>query len=646
MFTDHMVLQREIECPMSGSVDPSAKVEAFIDGRSVATATADAAGVFKLRLPALREPGPYKIEIRSGSDVAVLNDVLAGEVWLCSGQSNMEWPLSKAVNGPQEVAEAKHPHVRLYHVPHVGAGAPLKEIKATWEVCTPATAGRFSAVAYFFARQVNKELNVPIGIIHSSWGGTPAESWTPLPKLKQLTALPLVSAMAANVEASQLPDAAERFDAALLQWMQATNHVDVGVSDEAKAWSRPDFDAADWKPMTMPTDVTRHGVPSGSVTWYRKEIDVPAEQAGKPLTLTLGNIDHFDTTFFNGERVGTTDRTSPRWWATPRRYVVPGGMVKAGPNLIAIRNVHLDGPAGLTGPAAVMRATLSGPASRPATTTTTTAPATTRAATQPAFVPLTGTWQHRIERVYTAPTGPQPPRPLPPYNLESAWTPSALYNGMIAPIGDYAIRGALWYQGESNAVRHAEYEALLAAMIGSWREQFGVGLANFREATNDPNLESTWAHLREAQRQVGLKVKNAAVSTTIDIGQANDIHPTNKQDVGRRLALIALEETYGKQLVSRGPTLRSASFDGPQVTLAFDYVGAGLEIRGDAQAFSVAGTDGKFAWAKARVEGDRIIVSSPAVPAPVTVRYAFADNPPATLFNSDGLPAEPFTAPK
>jgi sialate O-acetylesterase len=278
-----------------------------------------------------------------------------------------------------------------------------------------------------------------------------------------------------------------------------------------------------------------------------------------------------------------------------------------------------------------------------------------RATIDKTSIPLAGQWLHRIERLHVATEGEQPLRPLPPYKLDSAWTPAALYNGMIAPVGEYGIRGALWYQGESNAVRHQEYAQLLAAMIGAWREQFGVGdcpfyivgLANFRNPTHDPNTPSDWAHLREAQRQVSLKVPNTAMSVTIDIGEAADIHPRNKQEVGRRLALIALAQTYGKQIVSRGPTLKSAQFKGNEVVLSFDHIGGGLTAMGDRLAsFAVAGEDGMFAWAGARIEGDRVVVSSPDVPSPTAVRYAWADNPTASLYNREGLPAEPFEARK
>lgn len=630
IFSDDMVLQRAVSCPIWGTATPGSEVEVLVNGKPVVSGRAGDDGAFQLRLPVLREPGPYEIEVRSGSETQTLSNVLVGEVWICSGQSNMEWPVHQASNPEQEIAQADHPNIRLYHVPHAASDQPATSIDARWVICSPETIPQFSAVAYYFGRHLNGALDVPVGLIASAWGGTPAESWTPLRTLKELSDLPLVSKSAANVDMSRQPDATEQFEAAMLQWMTEANRLDAGVSDEAKDWAALDLETADWRPMKMPTDVTKHGVPGGSVTWYRRAIDVPAERAGQELILTLGIIDDFDTTYFNGERIGVTDHRSPSWWNAHRRYVVPGELVTPGRNVIAVRNVDLDGAAGLTGPAGAMRATIGSH-----------------------VIPLTGEWWHRVERESQASEGPQPTRPLPPYKLDSAWTPGTLYNGMIHPLGPFAIRGAIWYQGESNAARHQEYAPLLTAMIDSWRKQFGVGdfpfyivgLANFRALTDDPNQISHWASLREAQRQVAHNLDNSAVTVTLDIGEEKDIHPRNKQEVGRRLALVALEETYGRHLVSRGPTLKSASFEDGEVVLTFDHIGSGLVAQGNKlTSFTVAGEDGQFVWADARIEGDTVVVSSPEVPTPKQVRYAWADNPKASLFNEEGLPAEPFEA--
>jgi sialate O-acetylesterase len=421
-----------------------------------------------------------------------------------------------------------------------------------------------------------------------------------------------------------------------------------GRQRRGEGWAATDLDTSAWKPMQMPTDVTKHGVPSGSVTWYRKEITVPEAHAGKDLVLTLGVVDDLDVTFFNGQQVGATDLKSPSWWSAQRRYTVPGTLVKTGRNVIAIRNHDLDGTAGLTGPAAAMRATFADSAAPEPSATT------TRAATQPAYLPLTGTWLHRVEHVYQPPQGQQPLRPLPPYKLDSAWTPGTLYNGMIAPIGDYAIRGVTWYQGESNAVRHSEYEAVMTSLIESWREQFKVGdfpfyivsLANFRAATDDPNASSDWAWLRERsgrfregeerrhgdrhrhRRSVGHPSDQQAGS-----GSSTRAHRV-EGDVRQRSRVARADVEGGVVRWCAGPADVRSRRRRPHA--------AGEKLSG----FTVAGADGRFAWADARVEGDRVVVSSPTVTKPITVRYAFADNPTPTLFNQEGLPAEPFTVSK
>ena len=457
LFNDHMVLQRDHANPLWGKATPNARVEVTIDGKSVSRTEADTDGSFRFTLPKLAAGGPHVIAVTDDGKPATINDVLIGDVWVCSGQSNMQWSLESTRDAATEIAAATLPNVRLYHVPRVGAAEPVKTVEAQWTPCEPETAKNFSAVAYFFARHLNNELNVPIGLIHTSWGGTPAEAWTPLPKLETLTHLPVLQTQLARRAA--------------------------GIKGEALA------------PSTQPMKVDNQN------------------------------------------------------------------------------------------------------------------------------------------------------------------TPASLYNGMIAPLQDFGIKGAIWYQGESNASRFQEYETLLSTMIESWRDQFGqgdfpfyiVGLANFHPPIQDPNIPSEWAGLREAQRQVGRGVKNAAMTVTIDIGEEKDIHPRNKQDVGKRLALVALADTYDKKLVSRGPTVDDVEWKDGQVIITFNHIGGGLKsIHEPLESFAVAGEDGKWFWADAKIDDDggEVILSSPNVKSPTKVRYAWADNPKATLFNAEGLPAEPFEAAK
>jgi sialate O-acetylesterase len=635
-FNDHMVLQRDHANPIWGTADANAEVTVSVDGQVVDKTKANDKGEFKLKLPAKPADGTtHAILVRSGGDFVAIGDVLIGDVWICSGQSNMQWTLENTKDGAKEIAEATLPNVRLYYVPRVGAAEPVKKVDAVWTTCTPETAGPFSSVAYFFGKHLNKELNIPIGLIHTSWGGTPAEAWTPLPAIEKLTDLPLVQRGLKRRAAGQTPESKAQYVEEMKVWLKATNRDDQTILPEAAGWANVDVaDAAAWKPMKLPVDFVKQGVPTGCV-WFRKEIDLPADAVDKPILLSLGRVDDSDKTYVNGELVGETPQTNDMGWNVPRNYSIPAGKLKAGKNVIAVRAYDTGGVGGIVGPAAQMKLTPEGG--------------------EP--IPLTGEWLYRQESVFKPIEGKEPPRPAPPVALDGQGTASALYNGMIAPLQDYGIKGAIWYQGEANADRYKEYQKLLSTMIGGWRDQFGqgdfpfyiVGLANFMAATEDPNTPSEWAGLREAQRQVGRNVKNAAMTVTIDIGEEKDIHPKNKQDVGKRLALVALEDTYGKKLVSRGPTVDDVEWKDGKVVVEFKNIGGGLKAVGDKlESFALAGEDGKWFWADAKIDddGDEVILTSPNVPKPTKVHYAWADNPKATLFNSEGLPAEPFEAVK
>jgi sialate O-acetylesterase len=631
IFSDHMVIQRGVACPIWGNAEPGAKVEISLeDGKSVASSVANDKGFFRAKLPVLAEGTPHTITVKAGDDTVTLSDVLAGEVWIASGQSNMQWSVSESNNAAEEIKNANHPNIRLFYVPRTTSDEPIETIDAKWQVCSPETIGGFSAVAYFFGRDLNKELNVPIGLIHTSWGGTIAETWTPAKQIEALNVLPGVAKLSTTLKDSKTPEGRERIEKSLKEWYTRKDKLLTEASDTSKDWASADFDDSAWSSVEQPGD-TRAIENHNGVGWLRKTVEVPADLAGKDLTLRLARIDDFDVTSFNGERVGDVLPSSGGGFITNRVYTVPGKLVKAGKNVIAIRVLDTGGAAGLGGPSQDMKLEAKDDAGK--------------------MISLTGTWKFKLEQALDA-ADPRPNNPADPGNPNM---PSRLYNAMIHPLHDFAIKGAIWYQGESNAERFAEYEKVLSTMIGAWREQFGVGdfsfyqvgLANFHAPTDDPNQPSEWAYLRQAQRDVARNVKNAGMSVTIDIGEEKDIHPKNKQDVGKRLALLALKDTYGKNIVSRGPTLKEAKFESEKVILSFENFGSGLVAKdGLAQSFSLAGEDGKFAWADAKIEGDTVVLSAKDVKNPARVRYAFADNPKATLFNKEGLPAEPFEAKK
>lgn len=473
LFSDHMVLQQGKRIPIWGAARPGETVLVEI-GQRKARAVADDAGRWRATLRPLEAGGPYTMTVRSGSNSLAIQDVLVGEVWVCSGQSNMEWPLNLARDSEKEIAGANFPHIRLFTAPKVVAAEPQKSCGGQWAVCSPEIAANFSAVGYFFGRELHHELGVPVGLIDNSWGGTPAEAWTTRETL----------------------DADPDFQPILARWEEI-----LAKYPEAKAD-------------------------------YEKKLE--------------------------------------EWKAAAEKAKEKGEA--------------------------------------------------------------------------------EPPKPMPPLGPEHPHRASGLYNGMVAPLTPFALRGVIWYQGESNVGRAYQYRKLFPAMIRDWRQAWGQGnfpflfvqLANFMERVEEPQPSSEWAELREAQLMT-LALENTAMAVTIDIGDAKDIHPRNKQDVGHRLALAALAKTYRKRVTYSGPIYKTMRIRGNEVRLSFDHVDGGLVAQGGPlKGFTIAGSDRKFVWAEARIEGRKVVVCSDAVPRPVAVRYAWANNPDCNLYNAAGLPASPF----
>lgn len=619
----HMVLQRDKPLPLWGWAAPGEKVSVTFQNKTYAAPPPDAAGRWQVTLPATPAGGPYTITVQ-GQNTLVLDDVLVGDVWLASGQSNMEMPVKAGpksnfkpvTNAGQEIAAANFPTLRYFPVNLALAYHPEPEAASKgWLVCSPATVAGFSAVAYFFGRELMQRYQVPIGLISSRWGGTAAEAWT---SAEGLRPLPDFQAQVADIahRTTRLADEGEAFR----QRQQAALNAqkfDKGYPPGGQPWSAADFDARAWPEMTLPG--YWETVPAlkkyDGVVWFRKEIDLPAAAAGQPLSLSLGMIDDADSTWFNGVKVGST-----AGYNQERRYPVPAALVRAGRNVVVVRVVDQGGNGGIAGTPATLGLTGAG-----------------------ITVPLAGTWRYQVG--LDPKDWPVSPFPAGPQN-----TPTVLFNAMIAPLIPYALKGVIWYQGESNTGRAAQYRTLFPALISDWRRHWGapglpflfVQLANFKAAAPQPG-PSAWAELREAQAQT-LALPRTGMATAIDLGEANDIHPTNKQDVGHRLALVARRTVYGeKTLVASGPTYARMQPEGAAVRLKFTNVGAGLVAKTDTlRGFAVAGADQQFHWATARLVGNEVVVQSPEVPAPLAVRYAWADNPAATLYNKDGLPAPPF----
>ena len=471
---DNMVLQRDKKVTIWGWAKPGEEVMAGVSWNGMRWAVkADEEGKWMFKMNPPKAGGPYEMTI-SGKNVIKIKNIMVGEVWVCSGQSNMQMSVQNSTNAKEEILAANYPNIRLFSVTRKVATEPQSDCEGSWSLCSPETVGGFSAAGYFFGRELYKELDVPIGLIHTSWGGTPSEAWTRRGVLENVPdAIPIL----------------ERFDDAIAKYPQAMQEYE----QKREAWKKA------------------------------------VEKA---------------------KAEGTNRPRGPR-----------------------------------------------------------------------------------------APMGPEHPH-----------SPAGLYNAMIAPLIPYGINGAIWYQGESNAGRAYQYRKIFPAMISNWRNDWGQGdfsflfvqLANFMDIKPEP-VESAWAELREAQLMT-LDLPNTGMAVIIDIGEAKDIHPKNKQDVGRRLAFWALVNNYGKNLVYSGPLFKRMNVEGNKVVLGFDHVGGGLIARGGGplKGFAIAGADRKLVWADAKIEGDKVVVSSSEVSAPVAVRYAWADNPVCNLYNVEGLPASPF----
>lgn len=622
LFSDDMVLQRGVKVPVWGWTTPGASVTVELRGQK-ATAVADADGKWVARFGPFEAGGPYTLAV-SGPQSVTLNNVLIGDVWLCSGQSNMEMGVTQVDNAKEEVARADYPMIRLYAVPKTIAAAPQSTIQGRWLVATPANImsggwGGFSAVAYFFGRHLHQELKVPIGLIHSSWGGTVAEGWVSAEALSEMQEFqPAIKSLAETMAAPQ--KAAVDVDRATEAWWPKN---DPG-SSAAPAWSDPALDTSQWKTMRLPQLWEEGGLPEyDGVVWFRRTFELPADWAGRDLVLSLGPIDDRDTTFVNGVRVGAMSQ-----YDAPRTYKVPASALKPGVNTVAVRVLDTGVGGGIYGSPEQLKIV---PAEGGG-----------------AGLSLAGDWSYRpsvaLDKVAEAP-------PTQPASGNLGLV-NARYNAMIAPLLPFAIKGAIWYQGESNVGRAAQYEKLLPVLIRDWRARFQVGdfpffivqLANYLGRKTEPG-DSEWARLREAQLHVSQAVPRAGLAVAIDIGDAKDIHPKNKQEVGRRLALAALEIAYGKKGASAGPVYRSMKEDGGVIRLSFDHADGGLVLKPDAggsSGFAIAGEDRRFVWADAVVKGREVWVSSPQVKFPIAVRYGWADNPVSTLYNGAGLPASPF----
>ena len=617
-FTDNMVVQQQSVLHLKGTASgPSVTVKVSWQKAPVTTQV-DAQGRWKADVPtpkASLKPQTLTFTDRDGD--LTLQNVLVGEVWLGSGQSNMEMPVAgwgKVLNYEQEIEDARFPMIRLLQVKKVTNLQPQAEVQLNmggWQECSPQYIPNFSALAYFYARRLWEELKVPIGIIDDDWGGTVAQAWTSSEALEQVQGfeqlIPQIRALNYDVDA-------------LEQWGEKrVEEVDGGT---VRGWHLPDFDHSAWLSMDIPGpwETTSLGAFDG-IVWFRREVEIPQEWAGHDLTINLGGVDDQNITYWNGEAVGRTGSL-----AINTRYTIPGRMVRSGRNVISIRVLDTGGNGGLTTAKENLYVQLD----------------------DQHRLPLAGTWRMQASaQLKHIPMSPSP--------RNNANYPTVLYNAMIHPLIDFPIRGFIWYQGCSNVGGDRQYESLFQTMIQDWRNRFGnpdmpfyfVQLANYL-TPSDCQPDSRWALLREAQAHA-LCLNNTGMAVNIDLGDAKDIHPKTKRELGRRLAAIALHNTYGKKVPFTAPVYDSFSVAGREMHIHFALPeGSEPLVQEDhLPGFIIAGPDGQWHVATARTTGrDEVTVSCPEVTYPVAVRYGWADNPTCTLRTASDLHVAPFRTDK
>lgn len=613
LLRDSMVLQRDTKVKVWGWAAPGEKVQVSFNKKTYKTTTA-ADGKWSLFIQPTKAGGPYTLNI-DGSNHIMLKDVLVGDVWVCAGQSNMVHQMSlHSVRYADEIAKANYPRIRQFWVPNTTSlQGPQDDLPGgSWIAANPKDVLDFSAVAYFFAKSLYEKYGVPIGLINASWGGVPIESMMSEASLKEFPNI--LNTVEKNKDTAYVNNTNRK----AAQAARPPRGEDRGLTG-AKPWSDPTYEPKGWRPINIPGYWEDQGIKDlDGVVWYRREIDVPASMMNTQAKVFLGRIVDADALYINGKQVGNTGYMYPQ-----RRYAVPAGLLKPGKNLFVIRVTNNADKGGFV-PGKPYQLIAGNDT-----------------------IDLRGEWQYKVGQVFIPKRGFGG-------GIALQNQPTALYNAMIAPLTNYTIKGFNWYQGESNAGRPEEYAKLQPAMIQDWRQKwnaptapfFFVQLPGFMEMSYLPT-ESSWAAFREAQTK-SLSLPNTGMAVAIDLGEWNDIHPDRKKEVGERLALQAMKVAYGeKALVAGGPLYQSAQKDGARIILSFTNVGSGL-ITNDGEElseFAIAGADKKFVWAKAKIEGDNIIVWNDELQNPVYVRYAWADNPVnPNLYNKEGLPASPFEA--
>jgi sialate O-acetylesterase len=612
LVSDGMILQRQTPLKLWGWDSEGAKIQVKFQNKIYKT-VASKSGNWQLTLPTFEAGGPYQMEVSDAKTKITINDVLIGDVWFCSGQSNMVHQLNiHDVTYAKEIAEANFPQIRQFWVPTLTNTVSAQEDipNGQWKKAVGEEVRPFSAVAYFFAKKLHQKYQIPIGIINASVGGTPIEAWISeggLPEIPNIKEL-----VNKNKDTARINETNRK---SLEYSRSLPQSSDEGMMGK---WYETTYVPKNWKNINVPGYWEDQGIRNlDGIVWYRKEVNIPASMIGKKAKVFLGRIVDADELYINGKRVGSTGYMYPQ-----RRYAVASDILKEGVNTFVVRVTNNGGKGGFVPdkPYCIF--------------------------SEKDTIDLKGTWQYKVGAVFQRQNNPNAVSPISLQNQ-----PTALYNAMVAHAIPYAIKGICWYQGETNTGKSVEYAQLLPALIKDWRQKWNntslpflyVQLPGFMDYDYLPS-ESSWAVLRESQAKA-LSVPNTAMTVAIDLGEWNDIHPDNKKDVGERLALSALKLAYHENVIHSGPSLLSSEIKDQQIILTFDNIGSGLKTKdgepiGD---LAIAGADKKFVWSKSKIEGNKIIVWAEGISNPKFVRYAWSDNPiNPNLINAEGLPASPF----
>lgn len=617
LFTNNMVLERDVPVNIWGWADKNEKIEVLFNGQHQET-KANAKGEWSVTLKPAPYGGPYVLTIKGKDNSIDLENVMLGEVWVCSGQSNMEWGVRSTNNAEEEIKNANYPNIRLFTVPKISRGISQEDVEGEWTECTPETVANFSAVGYFFGRKLYQELDIPIGLINASWSGTRIEAWM---SPEAYMALPdscrhyfIDYNRDVKYPSKEIDDLYKNNLIAVKKFQEVLAENNDPALDEK--WYDNDYDYSSWEVLEYPNQW--YNIPKmvtiDGCLWLKQEIELPQGVENEFGRIDLGNVDDDDILWVNGVKIGHTKGAGTR-----SIYTTPYGLLRPGKNIITVCNIDKAGNGGIA-PSTEMSLDIAG-----------------------TKYSLNGDWKAKMslssKDFYD--------RALTPNHYAST-----IYMGLINPLTKYTIKGVIWYQGESNESFPHIYQVLFPTMIKDWRNKWGyefpfywVQLANYKTTGDEPR-DTDWARLRDAQTQTLSLPKTSQVSI-IDIGDPNDIHPRNKQDVGFRLALTALNKDYGMtDLEYSGPTYKSMNKEGNKIIITFDHAQSGFiskDKNGYFRGFSIAGADKKFVWAKAfPIGNNKIEVYSDSITDPVAIRYNWDDNPDGTIFNGKGLPMAPF----